>query len=315
MESLNQRAFALCQQAIQSSKSLGIEVAELDSHSTVLDFGVSAVGSPAAGLMLSRICLSDLGQVQSVRQVQDGESIPAIRVTTNDPLGACMASQYAGWQISVSKYFAMCSGPIRAAYGKEKFFELYGQREISEIVVGVLESSALPTLEVFEWLRSRLPETVRQIVLCVARTRSIAGRTQIVARVVETACHKLFELKFDLRGVISGDGIAPLPPATKDDFEAMGSTNDSVLLAGRVKLTVDADDSAIAKIGPQIPSCSSPKFGRSFAELFAEAGGDFYRMDPALFAPAEITLQSTRSGNGKTFGRSRLDLYKAALRP
>ena len=44
---------------------------------------------------------------------------PAVQVASDDPVLACMASQYAGWQVSVGKYFAMGSGPMRAAYGKE----------------------------------------------------------------------------------------------------------------------------------------------------------------------------------------------------
>ncbi len=314
METLNQRSFALCQQAIQFASNLGIEVDNADPRQTILDFGVTAEGSLDAGLMLAKICWADLGQVHSTTLDCAGQSTPAIQVRTSDLLRACMASQYAGWQISVDKFFAMCSGPIRATHGREKFFEMFGLTEASNTVVGVLETSRRPTNEVFDWLRERLPKSVDKIVLCVARTRSIAGRTQIVARSIETACHKLFELGFDLRTLKSGEGVAPLPPSTCDDLEAMGSTNDAILLAAKVKLLIDADDATIDHIGPQIPSCSSAQFGRPFAELFAAAGGDFYRMDPALFAPAEITLQSTRSGLSKTFGKSRLDLYLASLK-
>ncbi len=313
METLNERSFALCQQAIRSANKLGIAADESNPRQTVLDFGVFALGSPDAGIVLANICWADLGKVQSATLEHAGHSIPAISVSTSEPLRACMASQYAGWQVSVNNLFAMCSGPIRAAYGRETFFERYGLNEACDTVVGVLESSRLPTDEVFDWLRSRLPTSVRKIVLCVAPTNSVAGRTQIVARSIETACHKLFELGFDLRTLKSGEGIAPLPPNTRDDFHAMGSTNDAILFASQVKLLIDADDATIDHIGPQIPSCSSAQFGRPFAELFAEAGGDFYRMDPALFAPAEITLQSTRSGESKTFGRSRMDLYLASL--
>ena len=39
----------------------------------------------------------------------------------------------------------------------------------------------------------------------------------MVARSVETALHKLHELKFDLNQIVSAFGTAPLPPvATKD---------------------------------------------------------------------------------------------------
>ena len=38
-------------------------------------------------------------------------------VSTDHPVRACLASQYAGWMIQEEKYFAMGSGPMRAAYG------------------------------------------------------------------------------------------------------------------------------------------------------------------------------------------------------
>ncbi len=50
-----------------------------------------------------------------------------------------MASQYAGWQISVGKYFAMGSGPMRAAYGKEEIFDHIPGRERPAAAVGVFE--------------------------------------------------------------------------------------------------------------------------------------------------------------------------------
>lgn len=307
MESLNERAFAICQTAIKSAQDLGIGVATSDTGDTILDFGVVFTGSIDAGLVLARICLADSGQVERATLEYAGSSVPAIRVQTSQPLRGCMASQYAGWQISVGKYFAMCSGPIRAVYAREPLFEKYPLRELSGTVVGVLESAKIPDRAVLEWLREKLGPGVKKIVLCVARTSSIAGRIQIVARSVETACHKLHELGFDLRRIVEGDGIAPIPRDSPNDMHAMGMTNDAILYGARVKLVVDVDDAVIDDIGPRIPSCSSPQFGKSFATLFAECGGDFYKLDPMLFAPAEITLQSRRSGYEKRFGEVKMD--------
>ena len=65
MESLNQPPpFAVCGRAIDSAAAaFGIEVVVCSDRETILDFGVSAAGNDDAGLMLARICLSDLGQV------------------------------------------------------------------------------------------------------------------------------------------------------------------------------------------------------------------------------------------------------------
>jgi hypothetical protein len=48
---------------------------------------------------------------------------------TDAPVTACMASQHAGWQVEAPPHFAMGSGPMRAAYGKEELFDHIPGRE------------------------------------------------------------------------------------------------------------------------------------------------------------------------------------------
>ena len=111
---LNHRAAALCGEISGSSDALQIARSVVASGTTLFDFGIEASGSVEAGLMLARVCLADLATVRLV----DGD--PAqIEVTTEQPVAACMASQYAGWEVKGDKFFAMGSGPMRAAAGRE----------------------------------------------------------------------------------------------------------------------------------------------------------------------------------------------------
>ena len=55
-----------------------------------------------------------------------------------------MASQYAGWEIKGEKFFAMGSGPMRAAACREELFKDIGHCEKPDVCVGVLETSKLP---------------------------------------------------------------------------------------------------------------------------------------------------------------------------
>jgi methenyltetrahydromethanopterin cyclohydrolase len=141
------------------------------------------------------------------------------------------------------------------------------------------------------------------LILLVAPTASQAGTVQVVARSAETAMHKLTELGFDLRRVESALGVAPLPPVARNDFEAMGRTNDAVLYGADVTLWVRGDQESLAAVGPQIPSSVSPDHGIPFAELFRRYEGDFYRMDPKLFGPAAVTLCNLDTGQTLRFGR------------
>ena len=150
------------------------------------------------------------------------------------------------------------------------------------------------------------------LTLLAARTASIAGTVQVVARSVETALHKLHELGYDLKNVVSGFGSAPLPPVAADDLAGIGRTNDAILYGGEVTLWVRDDDARLAEIGPQIPSCASRDFGEPFAAIFERYGRDFYKIDPLLFSPAVVTLVNLTSGKSHRFGELRPDVLSSA---
>ena len=267
----------------------------------VLDCGVEVRGGLAAGLLLARVCLGDLGTVTLVPSTIAEWPGPAVQVVTDDPVRACLAAQYAGRQVTLGKFFGMGSGPMRALIGGEAIFDDIPGRETGTVAVGVIESKKLPPADVLEMLLAKAPG-VERFHLLVAPASSLAGGVQVVARSVETALHKLHELKFDVMQVLSGTGTAPLPPTTPNELAAIGRTNDAILYGGRVTLTVDCDDDAIDAVGPKVPSSASADHGELFAELFQKYG-DFYKIDPLLFSPAEVTFANARTGKCRTFGR------------
>src|SRR5262245_34162484 len=296
---LDERAHALADRRAATADTLGIAVHNI-AGARVLDCGVQAAGGLQAGLGLARACLADLGDVAIIR----GQFGPAVQVQTDHPVAACMAAQYAGWQISVGKYFAMGSGPMRALYGKEELFDHLPGRESASVAVGVLETRKLPTDEVVAFLAEKLGIAAGKLTLLVAPTATLAGTVQVVARSVETCLHKLHELKFDLTTVVSGYGIAPLPPPAKDDLAAIGRTNDAVLYGGRANLWMKCDDDAIAAIGPKVPASASSDYGAPFADIFARYNHDFYKIDPLLFSPGLVTFHNLASGRTFTFGQT-----------
>lgn len=207
-----------------------------------------------------------------------------------------MAAQYAGWEIKGDDYFAMGSGPMRAAAAREPLFEHLGYRESPDACVGVLEASALPGDDVAATIAEKCGVPPAALTLLVASTRSLAGTVQVVARSVETAMHKLHELGADLTAIESGWGCAPLPPPAADDLAAIGRTNDAILYGGSVTLHLRGDDDALAELAAELPSNASRDYGRPFAEVLAAHGGDFYQVDPLLFSPAQVTLINLTTG-------------------
>jgi len=225
-----------------------------------------------------------------------------------------MASQYAGWAIQVGKYFAMGSGPLRAhARVEQELFAKLRYAERAERGVLVLETRAAPTDAVAAWVGQKAGLAPSQLTFVVAPTASLAGGVQIAARMLETGLHKMDTLGFDVTKVVSGMGTAPLPPVAKNDLRAIGRTNDCILYGGQARYTVNADDAELSALVPKIPAAASKDYGTPFYEIFKRYDGDFYKIDPLLFSPAEVWLTSV--GSGKTYhaGHVNPDVLRASL--
>jgi len=311
---LNERSQRLADHMASTAAALRIAVHQTGNGGRVLDCGIAVPGGLQAGLALARVCLAGQGDVTLVPGDIAGLPCPLVQVTSDHPVLACMASQYAGWQISVGKFFAMGSGPMRALYGKEDLFDhIPGREPGGPVAVGVLETRKLPDDAVLDYLSHSVGLPPAKLTLLAAPAASMAGTLQVVARSIETALHKLHELKFDLGQVVSAFGSAPLPPVAKDELGAIGRTNDAILYGGRVVLWVQSEDDMLTEIGPKVPSSASPDFGAPFATLFQRAGGDFYKIDPMLFSPAEVLFCNLKTGRSFVFGRTRHEVLHAAF--
>ena len=300
---LNERAQRLADHMASTAGALRIEVQQTAAGTRILDCGIGVPGGLQAGLALARVCLAGLADVTLTPGEVAGIACPIVQVSSDVPVLACMASQYAGWQIAVGKFFGMGSGPMRAHYGKEELYNHIPGKEQAPLAVGVIETRKLPDDAVGQFLSEAMHLPTNKITLLAAPAASLAGNLQVVARSMETALHKLHELKFDLGQVVSGFGSAPLPPVAKDELGAIGRTNDAILYGGRVVLWVNADDSQLDEIGSKVPSESSPDHGAPFAAIFERYGHDFYKIDPMLFSPAEIVLCNLKSGKSHAFGQ------------
>ncbi len=304
---LNRRAFALCEALVDAASDLRVEVSRVGS-TRVIDFGITAAGGLEAGRRMAEIALSGLADVTFDVHAITGR--PAITVRTDAPVRACMASQYAGWEVAYGQFFAMGSGPMRAAYGREELFDDIGSREESEVVVGLLETGEMPTEQVCNEIAMNCNVSPHNVTLLVAPTDSQAGNVQVVARSVETALHKLHELGFDLHRIESGWGVAPLPPVAGDALGGIGRTNDAILYGGHVVLWVRGEQTSIDEVAPQVPSNSSDDHGRPFAEIFKSYECDFYRIDKHLFSPAIVELVNLDTGVVRRFGEFAPDVLE-----
>jgi methenyltetrahydromethanopterin cyclohydrolase len=299
--SVNQLSEPLLKKLLGQANALQIGVSTHETGCTIVDAGIKSAGSTEAGRLIAEICMGGLGEVslRGEANFTDWAShcTGAIAVSSNEPVLACLASQYAGWALSHEKFFALGSGPARALAQREDLFKELDYQDTATSTCIVLETDKIPPIEVIEKIVRDTKIAPEQLTIILTPTTSIAGIVQIVGRVLEVALHKAHTLHFPLRNIVSGSGVAVLPPIAKDFMTAMGRTNDAILFGGQVHLQVKGDDATAAELALNLPSSASSDYGKPFAQVFKSYNMDFYQIDPMLFSPAKVTITNVETGN------------------
>jgi len=296
---LNANAWKLVTRFRKQPDHFGVKVSESSQGTLIIDAGVKAKGGFDAGCLVTEICLGGYGQASLRFQQYGRSSLPTIHVSTDHPVVATLGSQLAGWHLTEGSFHAIASGPARALARKpKKIFLKIQYSETAKQAVIVLEAAEMPPENVISNIASTCGVSDEHLSVIVVPTNSIAGLTQISGRIVETAIHKLMELGFDPNMVRYGVGSAPIAPVAQDEEHAMGRANDMLLYGGVAYLTIDCamDNQELMDIVRQAPSIMSSDYGRPFADIFAAVAGDFYKIDPHLFAPAVIVVNNIASG-------------------
>ncbi len=313
--SLNKLAMKAVKQLIAESKTLRVQVHSAKGKPTIIDCGIEVLGSLEAGRLVAEACMGGLGTVTFTSMTFDGHYFPAAQVTTDAPALSCLGAQAAGWDIKVGNFFALGSGPARArALVENKLFDQLKYVDAHTEVVLLLETREVPALDVCKHIADVCKIKLENLYLLVAPTACIVGSVQIAARIVETGIHKLKILGFNPNKVLSGTGVCPICPVARKDMRAMGLTNDAILQMGQTFFYIQsAEDDDIAALTSKVPSSTSSAYGKPFRQIFKEAGGDFYKIDPGLFAPAQITISDLRSGLVYTAGKPDPELFLKSI--
>ena len=312
---LNERAASTADAMVADSAVLRVVATTLEGGTRLIDCGIETPGGLEAGRLLAEICMGGTGRVTFTSIELDGLHLPGVQVQTDHPAHACLASQYAGWAIKPAGYFALGSGPLRAIARVET--ELFEQLGYSEPPSGrgvlVLETRTAPNASVAAYVAEKAGLPPDRLTLLVAPTATPAATVQLSARVVETALHKMQLLGFDVHKILTAFGTAPLAPVASNDTSAIGRTNDCIIYGGVVHLTVQAEDEELKALAPCIPSTGSRDYGLPFSDLFERYDRDFYKVDPHLFSPSQVSLMNVTSGRTFEAGRVNSEVLRPSL--
>ncbi|HPE59820.1 MAG TPA: methenyltetrahydromethanopterin cyclohydrolase [Thiolinea sp.] len=312
--SVNALSQPLVAALIQDAARLRLGVSRMDNGCTVVDAGINVRGSLEAGRRIAAICMAGLGDVRLVANPAFADWPWQVSVTTSQPVLACLASQYAGWNLGIDdparpgkKFHALGSGPARALARREPLFQTLGYHDQAISSCLVLETDRLPPPGLADKVAADCGLEPVRLTLILTPTGSLAGVVQIAARVVEVGLHKAHELGFPLEHIVDALGTTPLPPPVGEGLAAMGRTNDTILFGGQVHLFVSSSDAEAEQLAQRLPCSTSRDYGKPFAQVFADYQYDFFQVDPLLFSPSRVAV--TVLDSGKTFLGGQLDSH------
>ena len=315
---MNKLAFPIVEELMENAERYGVAILEARCGAHILDLGVKAPGSLGAGLRMIEACLGGLGQAsltwlelgglevaaasRSGRQAliptrMGSLRLPAISVWTHEPALATLGAQMAGWKLELKGKVVLGSGPARALVRKpKKVFRALGHEEESDIAILAIEADEIPDDDFLTKVASSCGVEPEGLYVLVAPLRSPAGMVQVVGRAVEACILKLMNLGLNVGAIRVAMGFSILPPLHPDPDECMGRSNDALLYGSVVHIWADFSDEEAREAARKAPSSTSPAYGKPFLTIYEEAGRDFYSIDPAIFAPAQVLITSLESG-------------------
>ncbi len=315
MLSINKLAYKLVEELLAEPEYYGVTVERLPSGATVIDTGLKAPGGYEAGLMTTRIAMGGAGTASLGYADFRGLKLPTVVVSTDHPAIALFGAQLAGWRIKTDGYTADGSGPARAlALKPKKVFRKIEYQDEADVAVLLLETDRKPPDEAALFVAEACGVTPENVYLLLTSTTSMAGMVQISGRVVETGLFRLDVLGLDLKKVLYGVGHAPIMPVHSDWGKAMGRAEDALTYGGVTSYVVDEEDETLEELSKKAPSSNCKDYGKTSYEIYKAVDFDFTQIDPALFAPAVVTLTSARTGSTFTGGEINTEVLKSSIR-
>ena len=315
--SINKTVKPLVEKLLDTADQLNIGVHTTDGGAKIIDAGINYNGCLESGRLITEICMGGLGKVDLTMSSNTPSWPLTINVHSTDPVLSCLASQYAGWNLSFVKeednFNALGSGPCRALALKEDLFNDLNYSDKFYSTVVVLEVDRNPPQEIIDKITNDCGVSEKNLTIILTPTRSLSGSVQVVGRVLEVGMHKLHEIGFPLDKVIDGFGSAPVPPPAPDFLIGMGRTNDAILYGGTVHLFVDVPDDEAFELAKRLPSSTSSDYGKPFADIFKEYKYDFYKIDKLLFSPAKVIVSTIKTGKTFIEGSTNIDLVEKSF--
>lgn len=277
---INEKAYELLRELITREEVVVSESDLPQGKVTLLDCGVnSKISENEVGSKVAEASMGGLGSVSIVEKKVKVEIPSQVALAT-------LSCQLAGWSIKINGKNSLGSGPARILARKPKnIIDQVGYHEEAEKAALILETDNLPRKEVCEEIL--MATKAKELVIAVFKGTSQVGLINILARVVELGVFRLNHLGYDVRKINYAQGKVPLSKP------GIFATNDALIYSSEILFKVEQWDEELTE--KAVSSCC-PSYGKSFQEIFQEAGEDFYKIPPEIFAPAKIIIADLEKG-------------------
>ena len=306
--SLTEESMKYLDELIQNPDKYQVKISEVND-ATIIDCGIESEGSISAGLLFTKISLGGITKVNLDFPGDEKNPLMTMRVETSHPVLATIGCQAASWNINKDDFFGMACGPGRAVAQKpSKSYKLINYKDEAKQAVLCIEADKLPTDKVIDYLAEKCKVAKNDLTILMIKTNCIVEYLQMAARAIELGVFKLVEqLGYPQERILHAVGTGVVAPMTNDIDLSNDRVNNALIYGTRLYLIINsAETDNLNELVKQIPSASSPSFGRKFLELFTEANGDFSKFDLNLLAPSEVILNDIRTG--KIYKAGKMDL-------
>ena len=313
MFSVNQKAVRIVKEKIiPNAEMLQCEVHQLKNGATVIDMGIHARGGYLAGKLFVEATIGDMGHVDFGRFTLGEIDLPSIDVYIDLPQTATLSSQFSGWELGEGfekgSIIPIGSGPARAIAKIDFGAQGWSYQDIHHETVLAAQTTVLPDEAMAEDVARKCGLSPENVYILAATTGSLAGAIQVCSRSVEASMFCMFKKEFPLESVISGMGTSPIPPPTRDEFDAMDRVNTALMYGCSVRYLVDCEDSDIESFLEIAPFSASPRFGEHFNDLFEEGQRDFHLVDKSIHTVAYYEITNFKTGRTFKAGQLREDM-------
>lgn len=314
MLSVNAEAMKIVRRILESPEALGVTVSRFPNGSTLIDMGQRAPGSWTAGKYFTLVTIGGLGEVSFESFMLGDIRLPAVRLSVDRPMEACMGCQVAGWRLADEPDAPILSGPARTLKDPpDHHVALSGYRDHHHEGVVTVQMARPVTEEMAAIMAQACGLAPENLYILASRHACMVSAIQVPARGIETTMHRLALEDFDLGCIQHACCYAPIPPLIDDDLTAMGRINDALYYGGEVNLYVDASDEVLEQLVPKVVSAVSPLARRPFAVLYREANYDFHGIPKKAHTPAILHMTNIKSGHTFSAGHFDLDVLQRSF--